>query len=235
MTLGAEAVALREARKRVVQMVARYVRLEYSIRSSAGRMAIDESRLTRKRGVEIDLETASEVEILDAINTASIRRAVYKPASVRIFKNVKGQRLHNVIAAREVAPIVRGKSKHGGSQHGDDAREWRATVGQKLARIVAAESDALITAEKIRLELRVMRNQLAAARSEVGRLRGARREARNLKRHAEDRAAELKSRESLFGDWLKSLVRTSAYRDGIDHLLAVCTESAEVEAYCFGD
>lgn len=31
MTLGAEVVALREARKRVVQMVARYVRLEYTL------------------------------------------------------------------------------------------------------------------------------------------------------------------------------------------------------------
>jgi hypothetical protein len=223
----------RVLRKRAEKMVAQYVRLEFSMRSAAGRMVIDETRLFRRQRVEIDLEIATMVEVLDAIHSASIRRAVFTPPAAPIVRNEKGAELRRVMSAKDVAQIVRLKSMHG--HHPEptgDVREWCATVAQKLARLPKDERYALLEIPKIREHLVINGNQLCAARSESGRLK---RGARYLRRNAEARVAELRSREAMLGERRDRLIRSRAYRIGLDHLVLVCTETADIEAYCFGE
>lgn len=227
-------------RKRAERMIARYVRLEFSMRSAVGRMALDETRLLKKQSVDIDFESATSAEVLDAIYAQAIRRAVFaRPEAPIVFGSQKHgdkyERLRRVIPAKDVAQIVRPKSKHGSSDGGCDVREWRATVAQKLARLPKAESSALLEVANIRVELGVIVNQLAAARSESGRLKRGGRDARNLKRHAEERVSELKSRETMLSDRRDKVLRGDLYLGGLDHLVTICTVSAEVEAYCFAD
>lgn len=66
----------------VLRMVRRYVELTYSIRSCAGRMAIDETRVVKRRDAKSGIMESSEVgalswpEFLDVIKNGVIRKAV---------------------------------------------------------------------------------------------------------------------------------------------------------------
>jgi hypothetical protein len=219
----------------VIRMVARYVNSEFSIRSTAGKLVIDEGRLARKRGADVDLDRATMPEVLDAIRTAEIRRAVYAPRRRRF--DVRGERggtLICVAPGRDVAQIVSGRPTRS-SVDVVDSRNWRAHVASMLAKIPKDEEAALLGGAEIRNRLLEVRNQLEQTRTEAERLKRGGRAARNLRRHADERVAELRSRESFESDRLKRLVRSTAYRHGVDHLLIECTRSRENEAYCFGD
>jgi hypothetical protein len=225
---------LSASRADVIRMVARYVQLAYSPRSMAGRLVVDESRLARKRETEIELDSASSVQILDAIRTAMIRRAVYAPPVAPTVTNDQGEAIRRVMPAKAVAPIVRmGSHRGGGSDSGGDTRDWRGTVSQKLAAIPRDAAQALVKAEEIRCELLTVRNQLSAARSDVGRLRGSGKQTRNLRRDAEARVFELKSQETKLGASLEALTHSDAYRTGVADLLTVCTRTPQITAYCF--
>jgi hypothetical protein len=221
-------------RRKAERMVEQYVRLEFTMRSAAGRMVVDETRLVKQQRVDVDLETASGREVLDAIYAANLRRAVFAPPKAPIvFSEKTGEPLRRVIPARDVAPIVKPKSKRAASGQFDDVRNWRSTVHNKLGTLTGEQRDALIDVAKIRLALIEVTNQLSAARSQVGRLKRGGREARNLRRSAEHRVSELRSREQALSDRRNALVRGAAYRRGLDGLVKACTVTAEVEAYCF--
>jgi hypothetical protein len=191
-------------------------------------------RLLKRQLVNVDLETASGPEVLDAIYAASIRRAVFAaPTAPVVFSDKTGQPLRRVAPARDVAHIVRPKSKHASSSTTDDIRNWRATVAQKLHTLTREQQATLLEVAKIRIELGLITNQLAAARSETGRLRRGGREARKLRAHAEDRVAKLRLREASLSDRKNTLVRTAAHRRGLDGLVIACTETLEIEEYCF--
>jgi hypothetical protein len=217
----------------VERMLERYVRLEYfGVRSAAGAMVIDESRVSKK-AVSLR-EDASEAETLDAIHTALIRRAVYAPHARRIERGRDGRPLNTV--ARGSRDVVSGKGRGGsGTPAATDrgAQLWKASVAAKLRAIPKGEERAVIQVAVLRLQLVEIRNQLQSARSEVERLKGAKREARNLRRHAEHRRAELRSREEMKSDQLCRLVRTRLYRDGWTRLWYLVTADAEVRAYLF--
>jgi hypothetical protein len=219
----------------VIRMVARYVKLQFSVRSTSGELVIDEGRLSRKRKADINVEQASVPEILDAIHTAEIRRAVYATPDVPVHRTAGGVAMRRVAPRRDVASIVQSRPTRSASPDALDARNWRATVGSKLAQIAAAERDALVTAAEIRIDLMKTRNQLEAARSAYGRLRGGGRQSREMRHGVERRIAELRSAETAESARLKHLVRSAEYRHGIDHLLTICTKSRDIEAYCFGE
>lgn len=220
----------------VIRMVARYIALEFSIRSTSGKLVIDEGRVPRKRSATIDVETATALEVFDAIRMAELRRAIYaRPAARSDLRLLDGSQMPTVVPRRDVARLVKGRPTRSSASEAHDARNWRAQIGKLLGSIPKAEQHALLGAEKIRHDLVEHRNQLAAARSELGRLKGGGRHARNLRRHVEGRVAELRSRECFDSDQLKSIVRSAEYRHGVDHLLAACTRSREMERYCFGE
>jgi hypothetical protein len=215
-------------------MVARFVRLEFSIRSMAGKLVVDETRLPRpKRSdrAEIDLDSLSPVETLDAIVTAIMRRAIYATPEAPKHYTDSGELLRRVAPLRDVVPVVRSKGRRGSSSGRNDARDWRGTVAQKLQRIPRDQAAALVCAEKLRLELRETRNKLAGAISDAKRLRGSRRKRTHLDSLIEDlRSTERKQRAAR-----REFVESDAYDAGIDNLFAVCTETAEVERECFGE
>jgi hypothetical protein len=220
-------------RRRVERMIDAYVRLEFSMRSAAGRMVVDETRLLKKRRVDVDLDTASETEVLDAIYRASIRRAVFAPPSAPVYTNRDGTPMRRVVPARDVANIIRSRSSHGASGCGDDVRNWRGTVAQKLSQLTREQQSAVLEVAKLRLELRLVSNQLAAARSSVGRLKRGGRDARALRARAEARVLELRTREVAIADRKKTVARSGAHRTAIDRLVVICTKTPEIEAYCF--
>jgi hypothetical protein len=220
----------------VIRMVQKYVEKDFSIRSTAGKLVIHEGRLARKRGADIDIDRTSGPEILDAIQTAEIRRAVYAPPPRRTdVRGRDGEPMRIVAPLRDLTQVVTGRPTRSGDVGSTDVRNWRAQVASMLSEIGRDEQAALIIGAKIRIELQTLRNQLEQARSEAGRLKAGGRKARDLRRQADARVADLWSREASESDRLKRLVRSSPYRHGVDHLLIVCTKSREREAYCFGD
>lgn len=220
----------------VVRLVARYVQIEYfGIRSAAGRIAIDDSRLTKRRAAgKIDLESASKAEVLDAIRNADIRRAVYAPVTRPVILGERGDPLNFVMPVRSVAQIVRVKSHSSATLAATDRppQLWKSTIANKLAKLSKEEQLSLIEAENLRLALRIIANQLQAVRSEIERLKSGK--AKNLRRHAEQRRAELRSLEQLRTERLDGIVRGETYRAALDNLLRVCTETEEIEQICFG-
>jgi hypothetical protein len=117
----------------VIRMVARYVNSEFSIRSTAGKLVIDEGRLARKRGADVDLDRATMPEVLDAIRTAEIRRAVYAPRRRRF--DVRGERggtLICVAPGRDVAQIVSGRPTRSGVD--PSTRETGALMSRRCSR-----------------------------------------------------------------------------------------------------
>lgn len=222
----------------VVRMVARYVRLEFSIRSGAGNLVIDESRTAKRRSAKIDLDNLSYEETMDAIVVGQLRQAIYaKPEAPQHLSTHPDSRgyypLRRVAPLRDVADIIRSRHKVGGGSQQHDAREWRATVAQKMQRLDRGAEADLLEAEHLRLGLKETRNKLEQERRTAGRLKNGGRNARNLRRHADTRVDELRSKEQRDAERLKFIVRTSAYRDGIDALLEICTETEEVETYLF--
>ncbi len=217
----------------VVRMLSLYVYLKQSagLRSAASRLAIHDSRLVREDEL-IDLDGLTYVEGLDAIYAAYIRHVVYAPPARRTFVGATGQPLNAVAPA--VEPIVRGRPKLRSRSPESRARSWMLTVDAKLRRIPRESAVALLEVEFIRFELVEIRNRLQAERTTVQRLHGGGRNARNLRRHAEQRVSELRSREILLSDRLKSLVRQRIYTDGLDLLWEACTQTPEIEAECFG-
>lgn len=225
-------------RSDVLRMVQRYVEKEFSIRSAAGKLVIDEGRLARKRGsdIDIDIDRATAPEILDAIRTAEIRRAVYAPISKRTdVLGRDGRPMRAVAPRRAVAAIVNVHPTRSSAGDGNDERNWRANVAAMLAKIPRAEEMALLGGARLRQHLQEIRNLLEQDRSELERLKRGSRHARNLRRLVEIRVSQKRAAETAKGAELKNLVRSAEYRDGVDHLLDVCTRSREIERYCFGE
>jgi hypothetical protein len=221
----------------VIRLIARYLRLEFSIRSAAGRLVMDEDRVARKRRVVFDISEASEAETWDALRIAGIRDAVYAPPADPAREN--GSRLRRVAPLRDVARIVRVRTTRSVSSGSSNARDWRATVAQKLGSIPRGEAVALLTAERLRVRLVITRNRLEAARREHERSRGTAKRAKARRtatptRPAESKLSALRSRECADDNQLKGIVRSDEYRRGVTHLLRVCTRSEEVESYLFG-
>lgn len=219
----------------VVAMVARYVRLEFSIRSGVGRMAIDESRAGKPRKFQLsDLDDLSEVETLDLIRTTMVRQAVYsKPEAPRYLStDLHGGEhvpIRRVVPIRDAAPVVKLKSHLGGAVAPQaSAREWRATVAQKIAR---ARAGILVTVEQLRQERKEKRNQLAAVERTARRLKNGGKNASHLRKEAEGRAAALRAEVAAIGERISTIARTRDYRDAPERLLALCTTSQEVETY----
>lgn len=235
-------------REDVVRMLKRYVRMEYfGIRSGAGRLVIDESRMPRKgRGmppaeVREFIQTASKVEILDAIATADLRRAAYAPTARRAECSTPGRfategPLHCVAPRRDVSNVVSIKSRMGGNAAAATDRDpqlWKSTVAAKLAKIPKLEQRAVVSAAILRLELIEIRNALQQTRTAVERLRGGRKKARAEYHPAENRRTELAISEEKKSDQLKALVRTRLYRDGLDRLWYLCAVDEAVRVYVF--
>lgn len=220
----------------VVRMVARYVRLAFSIRSAAGRLAIDESRISRRRTEQdpIDIMEMSWVEIVEAQRYGKLRAAVMAAPERRhdVRSTVTGDPLRCVAPTRDVAPIVRGRAHGSGNPAtGTDARNWRATVAQKLARIPRPQAEALLEVANLRMRQEEVTNQLDAVSRAERRMKSGGRNARNIRRHAAARVDELRSQKTAFSDRLARVVRTNLYRQGVDNLLTVCTKTAEIEQY----
>lgn len=221
----------------VIRLVARYLRLEFSIRSAAGRLVIDETRMPRKRSVAFDISAASDAEIWDALRTSNIRRAVYaKPTdpALEVQPDEFGNHARRVAPLAEVARIVKVRSTRTTGSGRSDARDWRATVAQKLGSIPQDEARALLTAERLRIALVTTRNRLEEARRIRERLRGGARGARTDRRKVDERISDLRSREQADDTRLQELVRSSSYRAGVRHLLNACTRTEEIESYLFG-
>lgn len=216
----------------VVRMIARYVRLEFTIRSATGKLVVDETRISSRRVLDdrdLDIEDMSFAEFRDAINTLVLRRAVYaRPEAPRHYTH-DGQPLYRVVPLRDAVPFVRPRVKCGRSSADGGAREWRGSVAQKLGRLPQEQSDALVEVEHLRLSLKETQNRLEQERRVAGRLKGGGRQAQKLMRHAESRVAELRAQETRDSERLRSLTRSRAYRRGIDRLLLICTESEQVE------
>lgn len=226
----------------VVRMLMRYRGREFSLRSMAGKIAVvHESRVERRkrrRSEPIDIENMSHAEVMDAVNTACIRRAVYaKPeVPVQYGRAVNGvsPQLHRVIAAEYVASIVRPRSKHGASAVNTSVRDWRADVGKRLGELPNDQEVAVLDATDIRIKLQEIENELSRTRSEAERLKSGGRIERNRRRHATGRVAELDSLRRLEKDRLSDLTRTKEYRRGMRELLRLCTQTEELELYFFG-
>ena len=234
--IATRADLIRKARrKRAERMVARYLRLTFEMRSAAGRMVVDETRKLGKCRVEIDLEEATRAEVLDAIWTSSIRRAVYATVKAPIvFGSKTNEPIRRVVPARDAVQVIRSKAKRSGPTPLYDVRDWHADVYGQLQALQEDERSALLEVAAIRDELVILVNHLAAARSESGRLKHGGRNARNLRRHADLRVSELRSRETMLSDRRNHLIRGRAYRDGLENLVAGCTRTPEKEAYYFG-
>jgi uncharacterized small protein (DUF1192 family) len=224
----------------VLRMVAKYVERQFSLPSAAGRMAIDESRVTRRKVGNIDLEDLSLAEALDAIKTATIRRAVYAAPSMPRPRGRDGQPINRVIGIREVAAIVKPRSKMGGGRPQVSVRDWCGTIAQKVKEAGAGD---LVTVAKIRQERGEKKNQLSAAERVKRRMKngptpsGKHDRERHFERlrACEERIAELRAEILRLSAEISDITRTQAYRDAPDALLVVCTETAEIEAYIFGE
>ncbi len=247
-------------REDVLSVVRRYVQLEFSIRSAAGRLAIDESRVSKDASLGVGPD-CSDAELRSALRVYLIRNAVYaKPEAPEHqptpeMGRVKQGKLHRVAPLRDVAPIVRPKSSRGSGAPQSSKRDWRASVGQKLQAMAVeliaggvtrneiffrdSETNDLITVleyiERTKQRRIIVRNQLQQARTAEQRIRSGGRNARNIRRHAEDRVRELRSLDSLLTDRIQFGVRSRAYRRGVDALLAICTATPEIERDIFGE
>lgn len=228
-----------DVRSDVVRMLSRYVLLsgESSMRSIAGRIAIDETRVGRQRpGSELvaELEGLSYVEALDAFARAYLRKALYaQPELPQHLVDDEGRPRPRTMPRRDAVQIVRGRpSRHAAS--GNSARDFTATVAMKLARLPRSSEVAVVRAEQIKLERVVLGNQLQRCRSEHGRLAGGGKNAKRLRAEKGAEIATLRAREEAFDIELRSLTRTLVYRRGLELLAVYCTEAADVEAICFG-
>lgn len=223
----------RATREDVFDVVSRFVRTKFELRASK-LSAIDESRPQRGRVKKLkmsDLWEMSWPQMVDAVRTTEMRLAVYAAPERAPERDAKGEPLNSVAPIRDVAPIVRGKCTRPGVQHAS-IRDWRDTVGSKIKE---AGAEILVEAEEHRQARIIERNRLAAARSEVERFRGGGRNARNLRRHAEERVAELKAKVAYHSDRISDLARTADYRNAPDRLLRLCTATEAIERDIFGD
>jgi hypothetical protein len=235
--MGEQRTVVRSA---VVRMVARYVALRQRgrIRSAAGQIAIDESRTGRLRITDADLDGLTDVQTLDLIALASLRRAIYAAPEKRTdVRYASGNLMRSVAPLRVIAQIVRSRpARHSASSPEDsELNLWLTTVASKLHHIPRENALAILEAETRRFRLVEIRNELQAARSAVQRFRSGGKNAKNLRRLADERVAEIRSREAFESDRLTRLVRTRLYKDGLELLWRVCTETPEIEAYCFGE
>ena len=223
----------------VVRMIAKYVERQFSLPSAAGKMAIDESRVARRQIGPIDLE-GGHAEVLDRIAAAYIRRVVTalperrheKPTPRPGYEYEQSVPLRNVAPRRDVAQMVKPRSKMGGGRPQVSVRDWCGTIAQKVKE---AEAGSLVKIEVLRQKRRERRNQLADTERACRRMKilGKATAAARLEREAE--AAALRGDIRDLSDQISEIARTKAYRDAPDALLRVCTETAEIEAYCFGE
>lgn len=231
----------------VIRLVGRFVQLEFSIRSAAGKLVIDETRVVakdaRRQAKDAFADAMAlfldgrEAEAHDALRNANIRQAIYaKPEDPSPYcGGLFGRhRMTRVAPLKDVARVIRPRPTRCAAPDGANAREWRATVAQKLGHLQFDQQAAVVGAEKIRIGLKITRNRLEEARRAVGRLRSGGKVTRPLRQRAEEVLLFLRAREAEDGDSLKRLVRTGPYRHGIDNLLVVCTTSEDVERYLFG-
>lgn len=226
-------------REDVVRMLMRFVDKEFSPRSAAGKMAIDESRTRNIRAVDM-----SPVEFQGALRAAVISLlAAARPDApvVRATAPSSGgeyHKLRSVAPLRSVAQVVTAKSTRCGAYPAAGAREWRATVAQQLRKIdvTGAEGVALVKAARLRLDLIEIRNALQAASTKAERQRGGKKAQRGNARAVADRRKDaVREIEETKSAELASLVKTRAYLRGTDHLLAACTATEEIETYIFGE
>lgn len=231
----------------VIRMVAWWVRTEYSLRSGAGRLVIDETRLPHKprRRFTNDSEfmewfaNATPVEVYDTLRRADMERAVYAKPYDPTFDlqviNIEGDRPYRVAPLEAVARIVRPKARLGVNvDAGADTRNRRATIAQKLGHIPREEAETVVLAARLKIEIEELTNKADYIRKILQRLRSGGRSTKNLRRAGDERLSELQSKRSRKAEERTLLIRSDAYRDGIDGLLVVCTASEEVERECFG-
>jgi hypothetical protein len=227
-------------REDVVHVVKRFVAKEFTPRSAAGKIAIDESRTRRDRPVRDMSETEFRGEIRAALLSLLAGASPSAPVvrSTTLAADGSYPALRRVAPLRDVAAIVRGRHGRGGSVPAAGAREWRATVAQKLRSIdpTGAEGFALVRAARLRLDLIEIRNALQAVSTKAERQRGGKKAKRGTARAGADLQRDaVKALEEAKSAELASLVKTRAYLRGVDHFLAACTATEEIETYIFGE
>lgn len=240
-------------REDVLKVVRKYVLLEFSIRSAAGKLAIDESRVAKNASIAVEAD-CSETEFRQGLQTYLLRRAIYASPEApthyptydprHLSSDTSGRPLRRVAPLRDVAAIVRPKSSRGSGTPQTSKRDWRASVAQKLAKmgrllmsegIDRADVLVIVEIEKDRQRRVIVRNQLQAERSAAGRLKSGGKATKHQRHEADGRVAELRAIDASLTERIQAGVRTRAYRHGIDHLLALCTATPDIERDIFGE
>ena len=218
----------------VERVVARYVRMEFSIPSQAGRVVIHDSRAAQKQSLQVGAD-CSDAEFLDALRLTILRRAIYAKPRDPKFDVQDGALLHRVVPLRDSAQVVRSRPSRQAGQDASNARDWRATIAQKLAKLSRKEADALTEVETLRIALQETGNLLEAARSTAERLKAGRRRARHNAAASSVASiiVALEARERVSASRLSRLLAAPDHQRGLDQLLAICTETRDIEAYVF--
>lgn len=233
---------------RVVRAVVRFVNSEYEPGSATGRLSIHESRTSRRHetGDDVDIETivaTCEDVLMDAIVRAVRRRelikAAYAPPSRRmdvlhLEGEDKGKPLPCVAPRALVARIVHGKPTRQSNGEIRGVRQWRLEMVTIMGKLPRESQTALVKAVEIAGERLGLSNHLAAARSDVERLRGSsKRKAAALREIAARRLHDLEARDRESSQALDALVRGDWHRYGLRRLEEIISGSPEIENAIF--
>lgn len=212
------------ARADVLRVVHRYRSTEYELGSGAGKWAIHETRV----GVEIDLEEASVVEVLEAIALAELRRAVYaKPAprtDVKPTPRSDGIELAEDVPLRGVAPrpltaqIVRVRPHRATSGGDSGVRAWRGTVGWCWKPLPEACKVALFEGADVAAARVPIRNNLQEARSVYERMNSGGRKARRIAATVGEAIHRLEAEDGALYERLDGVVTGVAHQLGLERL-----------------
>ena len=221
---------------RTMRAVVRFVTSSYDAGSAAGRWAIHESR----QDVEIDLEEASEVEVLDAILLAELRRKIWarpEPRRDVVYTDghAKGKPMACVAPRDAVARVIPVKRSRPSSSGEGATRDWRISFQQCLAKIPKQCETALLDSASHAFTLVELANRLQDAVSTAARIKGGLKKVTHRRAEADAQVRVLRAQETEIARKLDALVRGDAYRAGRILLARVITSRPDREREIFGD
>lgn len=219
---------MNDSRDDVERALDLYVRLDmFRIGSNMGRLVVHESRAElRKRHPEL-----------------------YRPPTAPVMRLANGEKMRRVAPAKDVTHVVKVKSDfHGSNVAATDQRTqlWKSTIDTKLARIArscvfcAPSSNSkckhvpmLLDAARLRVEIEYVRSIGAQAeRNLSSRTRRKRMGEHGVSEASAQRNSAKDLSHELVGRRIK-ITRSTLYEEAVDLFNLVCSENAEVRAYCF--
>lgn len=236
-TMTKPRVSVRADVARAVWAVSHFVETTCDNGSAMGRMAIDPTRVGKDES-EIDLETASAVQILEAICLAELRRKIWtkpeKPVVMptpRTTSEPEGKKpLRCVAPTSLVTHVVKVKRARTYPTAIGGTRDWRTDFGFAWRVLGRDERSKLTEAAEAARDLVHYTNRHACETSILQRM--GRRDPLRKEQASKVRFLGDKMRESRVT--LEAAVRSDAYRVGILRLAKTIESKSDLERSIYG-